>query len=145
AISSSAFSSDGAYCIDSKTALWITSTYYRSDLPKWVQDFNDSKRAEKYLSQQWKDSNGNALRKTTPRPGKEGGFYELVGSSPLANDYEFEFARELINGEKLGAGPATDLLVIGLSANDLLGHEGGHDSPQVESMALATAPHLAGL
>src|SRR5439155_6644556 len=35
---------------------------------------------------------------TTPRPGKEGGFYELVGSSPLANDYEFEFARELING-----------------------------------------------
>src|SRR5204863_178460 len=144
AIFSAAFSGDGAYWIDSKTGLWITSTYYRSDLPKWVQDFNDSKRAEKYLSQQWKDSNGNALRKTTPRPGKEGGFYELVGSSPLANDYEFEFARELINGEKLGAGPATDLLVIGLSANDLLGHEVGPDSPQVEAMTLATDHQLAG-
>src|SRR6266480_720095 len=95
----------GAYWIDSKTGVWITSTYYRSDLPKWVQDFNDSKRAEKYLSQQWKDGNGNALRKTTPRPGKEAGFYELVGSTPFANDYEFEFARELINREKLGAGP----------------------------------------
>src|SRR5947208_3352001 len=144
AIFSAAFSGDGAYWIDSKTGLWITSTYYRSDLPKWVQDFNDSKRAEKYLSQQWKDSNGNALRKTTPRPGKEGGFYELVGSSPLANDYEFEFACELINGEKLGAGPATDLLVIGLSANDLLGHDVGPDSPQVEAMTLATDHQLAG-
>ncbi len=119
AIFSAAFSGDGAYWIDSKTGLWITSTYYRSDLPKW-------------------------LRKTTPRPGKEGGFYELVGSSPLANDYEFEFARELINGEKLGAGPATDLLVIGLSANDLLGHEVGPDSPQVEAMTLATDHQLAG-
>src|SRR5438270_5242038 len=143
AIFSVGFSGDRSYWTDSKTGVWITSTYYRSDLPKWVQDFNDGKRAEKYLSQQWKDSNGNALRKTTPRPGKEGGFYELVGSSPLANDYEFEFARELINGEKLGAGPATDLLVIGLSANDLLGHEVGPDSPQVEAMTLATDQQLA--
>src|SRR5207302_7674539 len=67
AIFSVGFSGDGAYWTDSKTGVWITSTYYRSDLPKWVQDFNDSKRPEKYLSQQWKDSNGNALRKTTPR------------------------------------------------------------------------------
>src|SRR5204862_2729925 len=49
-----------------------------------------------------------------------------------------------INGEKLGAGPATDLLVIGLSANDLLGHEVGPDSPQVEAMTLATDHQLAG-
>src|SRR5438876_7799752 len=138
AIFSAGFSGDGAYWADSKAGVWITSTYYRSDLPKWVQDFNDSKRPEKYLSQQWKDS------KTTPRPGKEAGFYELTGSTPLANDYEFEFARELINREKLGDGRATDLLVIGLSANDLLGHEVGPDSPQVEAMMLATDHQLAG-
>src|SRR5437870_12491803 len=47
AIFSAAFSGDGAYWIDSKTGPWITSPYYRSDLPKWVQDFHDSKRAEK--------------------------------------------------------------------------------------------------
>src|SRR5437899_3050536 len=136
AIFSVGFSGDGAYWTDSKTGVWITSTYYRSDLPKWVQDFNDSKRPEKYLSQQWKDS--NALRKTTPRPGKEAGFYELTGSTPLANDYEFEFARELINREKLGDGRATDLLVIGLSANDILGHVVGPDSPQLEAMVLTS-------
>src|SRR5437762_5013951 len=41
---------DGAYWIDDKSGRWITSTYYRSELPKWISDFNDSKRAEKYLN-----------------------------------------------------------------------------------------------
>jgi predicted AlkP superfamily pyrophosphatase or phosphodiesterase len=143
AVLSTGFSGDGAYWIDQKTGLWITSTYYRSELPKWAQEFNDSKRAEKYLNQQWKDSNGNALRTTTPPPGKEAGFGELVGSTPFANDYEFDFARQLISNEKLGDGPATDLLVIGLSGNDILGHEVGPDSPQMEAMTLATDRQLA--
>ena len=107
---------------------WITSTYYRNELPKWAQDFNDNKRAEKYLNQEWKDGNGNVLRTTKPVEGKGSNFYDLVGSTPLANDYEFEFARELITYEKLGNGPATDLLIISLSANDILGHKVGPDS-----------------
>jgi hypothetical protein len=47
-----------------------------------------------------------------------------------------EFAKELVVYEKLGAGSATDLLVISLSANDILGHQVGPDSPQMRSMAL---------
>ena len=117
------FAADGAYWIDRVTGAWITSTYYRNELPKWAQDFNSNKRAEKYLNQEWKDSNGNVLRTTKPVEGKAGNFYDLVGSTPLANDYEFEFARELITYEKLGNGPATDLLILSLSANDILGHK----------------------
>ena len=52
-----------------KTGAWITSTYYRNELPKWVQDFNDGKRAEKYLNLEWKDANGKVLR-TTKIPGR---------------------------------------------------------------------------
>lgn len=137
------FSADGAYWIDRTTGTWITSTYYRSELPKWAQDFNASKRTEKYLNQEWKDSNGNVLRTTKPTEGKAGSFYELVGSTPLANDYEFEFARELITYEKLGNGPATDLLIISLSANDILGHKAGPDSAEMQAMALATDRQLA--
>ena len=62
------------------------------------------------------------------RTGKASNFYDLVGSTPFANDYEFEFARELITYEKLGNGPATDLLIVSLSANDILGHKVGPDS-----------------
>ena len=138
------FSADGAYWIDRATGAWITSTYYRTELPKWVQDFNNNKRGDKYLNQEWKDSNGNVLRTTKPAEGKAGNFYDLVGSTPLANDYEFEFARELITYEKLGSGPATDLLIVSLSANDILGHKVGPDSAEMQAMAMAMDRQLAG-
>src|SRR5205085_2810973 len=55
AVLSAGFAADGAYWPDRKTGAWITSTYYRSDLPKWVADFNAKKPAEKYLNREWKD------------------------------------------------------------------------------------------
>ena len=141
------FSGDGAYWIDPKTGNWITSTYYRPDLPEWVRNFNGSHRAQKYWGREWKDSEGNSLGSTAPRNAKDGspaGFYEVVGSTPFANDYQFEFAKELVVYEKLGSGPATDLLVISLSANDILGHQAGPDSPQMRGMALELDRSLAG-
>jgi len=144
AVLSTGFAGNGAYWIDQKTGAWITSTYYRSELPQWAHDFNESKRSEKYLNQEWKDSNGNLLRTTKPAEGKPGSFYELIGSTPYANDYEFEFARELITYEKLGNGPATDLLIVSLSANDILGHKVGPDAAEMHAMALATDRQLAG-
>ncbi len=142
------FSGDAAYWIDPKSGDWITSTYYRPDLPEWVRNFNGSHRAEKFLNREWrdKDSDGTVLGSTAPRNGKDGapaGFYEVVGSTPFANDYQLEFAKELVLYEKLGAGPATDLLVISLSANDILGHQVGPDSPQMRSMALELDRSLA--
>ena len=146
------FSGDAAYWIDQKTGDWITSTYYRADLPEWVRNFNGTRpserRAEKYLNRQWKDREGNTLGSTAPRTGKNkddepAGFYQVVGSTPFANDYQLEFAKELVLYEKLGAGAATDLLVISLSANDILGHQVGPDSPQMRGMALELDRSLA--
>jgi arylsulfatase A-like enzyme len=140
------FAADGAYWIEPKSGAWITSNYYRSDLPKWVQDFNSSKRAAKYWGREWKEANGNVLRSTahhTRKDGSEAGFYEVVGSTPFANEYELEFAKELVMYENLGAGPATDLLAVSLSPNDILGHQVGPDSPEMAAMALALDRELA--
>ncbi|MGA7561028.1 MAG: alkaline phosphatase family protein [Terriglobales bacterium] len=142
------FSGDGAYWIDPKSGDWITSTYYRPELPEWVRNFNNGHRAEKYWNREWrdKDSDGKVLGSTAPRNGKDGtpaSFYEVVGSTPFANDYQMEFAKELVLYEKLGTGSATDLLVISLSANDILGHRVGPDSPQMRSMALELDRTLA--
>src|SRR5271156_4136839 len=144
------FAGDAAYWIDPKSGDWITSTYYRPDLPEWVRNFNGTRpserRAEKYWNREWKDSEGNVLGSTTPRDGKDGSpasFYQVVGSTPFANDYQLEFAKELVLYEMLGAGAATDLLVISLSANDILGHQVGPDSPQMRSMALELDRSLA--
>ena len=101
---------------------------------------------DKFWNREWKDGNGNVLGTTAPRNGKDGkaaGFYEVVGSTPFANEYEFAFAKELVLYEKLGAGPDTDLLTISLSANDILGHQVGPDSPQMHSMALELDRQLA--
>jgi len=134
------FAADAAYWIDPKSGTWITSTYYRRDLPKWAQDFNTANRAAKYWDREWKNTNGDVLRSTAHRKSKDGsdaGFYEVVGSTPFANEYELEFAKELVVYENLGAGQATDLLSISLSPNDILGHQVGPDSPEMAAMALA--------
>src|SRR5271170_3940383 len=133
------FAGDGAYWIDGQSGDWITSTYYRPNLPEWVRNFNGGHRTDKFWNREWKDSDGSTLGSTAPRKSKDGtpaGFYEVVGPTPFANDYQLEFSKELVLYEKLGAGPATDMLVISLSANDILGHQVGPDSPQMRSMAL---------
>ena len=138
AILPAGFAANGAYWIEPKSGSWITSTYYRDDLPKWVQDFN-STRPAKYWDREWKDSQGTVLASTAHRKAKDGseaGFYEVVGSTAFANEYELEFARELMVYENVGRGPATDFLSISLSANDILGHAVGPDSPEMAQMAL---------
>ena len=140
------YSADGAYWIDAQSGDWVTSSYYRTEVPEWVRNFNGSHRAEKYLKREWKDIDGTILGSTAPRNGKDGlpaGFYEIVGSTPFANDYQVEFAKELVLYEKLGAGTATDLLLVSLSANDILGHQVGPDSPQMRSMAVELDRSLA--
>lgn len=132
------FSADAAYWIEPKSGSWVTSTYYRDDLPQWAQDFNSTEPV-KYWDREWKDSAGNVLRSTAHRKGKDGsdaGFYEVIGSTTFANEYEFEFAKQLMRNENVGRGPATDLLSISLSANDILGHQVGPDSPEMHQMAL---------
>src|SRR6516165_1082203 len=140
AILTTGFSANAAFWIDHTSGAWVTSTYYMQAAPHWVTAFNDPNRAKKYLNLDWKDNSGELMGSTAPRDGTDGkpvDYYDLVGATPYANDYEFEFARELIEQEKLGQGTATDLLVISLSANDILGHQVGPDSPQMHAMALA--------
>jgi predicted AlkP superfamily pyrophosphatase or phosphodiesterase len=139
------FAGDAAYWIDPKAGAWITSTFYRDSLPSWVQNFNSSRPA-KYWDREWKDSQGKVLASTAHRKAKDGseaGFYEVIGSTSFANEYEFEFAKELMVYENIGRGPATDLLSISLSANDILGHRVGPDSPEMQQMALDLDAEMA--
>jgi predicted AlkP superfamily pyrophosphatase or phosphodiesterase len=139
------FAADAAYWIEPKSGAWVTSTYYRNDLPNWVQNFN-STRPAKYWDREWKDSQGTVLRSTAHRKGKDGSeasFYEVVGSTAFANEYELAFAKELVLYENIGRGPATDLLAVSLSSNDILGHQVGPDTPEMRQMALDLDQQLA--
>ena len=92
-------------------------------LPPWARAFNASGRAEEAA----REAN---VEGTTQ-------FFELVGRTPAANSYELDFAKALIDGEKLGQRGVTDLVVVSLSANDIQGHQFGPDSESEEQMILS--------
>lgn len=138
------FSADAAYWIDHGTGAWLTSTYYAKQAPDWVLKFNNERRGEKYLNIDWKDASGKVLRTTSlQQNGKKVDFYDAVGATPFAADYTFEFVRELMDNEKLGSGPNTDLLVVSLSNHDILQHKVGPDSDQEKAMMLAIDRQLS--
>ena len=114
AILPSGATANAAYWIDPASGHFVTSTFYRSELPEWASAFNTGGRPEQAL----KEASASAADK----------FYDEVGRTPAANAYELDFARALIKGEQLGKQATTDMLTISLSANDILGHEVGPDS-----------------
>jgi predicted AlkP superfamily pyrophosphatase or phosphodiesterase len=120
AILPAGYSANGAYWIDPVSGSFITSSYYMDALPDWATTFNSGDR----IAQAQQEA---GVPGTQP-------FYEAVGSTPAANAYELDFARALITGEQLGSHPVTDLLVVSLSANDVVGHQFGPDSPQSRQM-----------
>jgi predicted AlkP superfamily pyrophosphatase or phosphodiesterase len=133
-----------AFWIDKLKGNWVTSTYYMKELPGWVQAFNKAGHADKYWNRSWKLEE-KELRNTN-KPAEitdKENFYEIVGATPFANDYEFEFARELIEQEKLGQGDTTDFLAISLSANDILGHKVGPNSDESRTMVAELDRQLA--
>ena len=113
---------NGAFWIDQATGRFVTSTYYMKELPGWATAFNRGPR----IAQAVKES---GLDETTQ-------FYSLVGRTPAANSYELDFAKTLIENEKLGQGKVTDVISVSLSANDILGHQLGPDSDAQHEMLL---------
>jgi arylsulfatase A-like enzyme len=91
-------------------------------LPDWANKFNKGPR----IAQAIKEA---GLEETTQ-------FYNLVGHTPAANSYELDFARALIDNEKLGQNDVTDVLTVSLSANDIEGHAFGPDSEYERAMVV---------
>lgn len=128
AILPSGQAANAAYWIDPISGQFTTSTYYMQHLPGWATAFNQSGR----IAQAEKEAD---VEGTTQ-------FFELVGHTPAANSYELDFAKALIEGEKLGQNGVTDLLVVSLSPNDIQGHQFGPDSEFEEQMILSLDQQL---
>jgi predicted AlkP superfamily pyrophosphatase or phosphodiesterase len=149
---------DGAYWFDPKTGRFITSTYYRNELPGWVEKFNQQNLPEKYLSRVWTtlypineyvESGPDDTNYETTIGGKERPVfpydlktlrkpndYGLLVSTPFGNDFLTEMAKAAIDGEKLGADEITDFLTISFSSTDALGHGMGPNAVEIEDMYL---------
>ncbi|HEY1913499.1 MAG TPA: alkaline phosphatase family protein [Vicinamibacterales bacterium] len=123
AILPSGQSANAAYWLEPSSGQFTTSTYYMEHLPEWARAFNAGPRRQQAAH--------DALADGTDQ------FFEQVGHMPAANSYQLDFARALIQNEKLGQSGVTDEVTISLSANDIEGHTFGPDSPQEQRMVLS--------
>jgi predicted AlkP superfamily pyrophosphatase or phosphodiesterase len=127
---------DAAYWFDTASGQFVSSTYYFSDLPAWVKQFNDRKIADSYASKPWPGLTGAATPRVLPAaPGAE--LYGAVFGSPFGNDLLARFAEQALDAESLGQRDgAVDVLSVSFSSNDSVGHAFGPDSPEVRAVSI---------
>jgi predicted AlkP superfamily pyrophosphatase or phosphodiesterase len=129
---------DGAYWWDQKSGNFVTSSYYVSQPPAWLQTFNDRKTPATFAGKTW--SLLSAPSTVMSRLPAEAGapLDSAVYSSPFGNELLADFATTVLQQERLGQRAATDLLSVSFSSNDAVGHTFGPDSPQVHDIAVRT-------
>lgn len=145
AVLSTGHTGSGAYWYNTGTGTFVTSRYYREQLPDWVTAFNQKRGGASYYGKEWK-AGGKVLGRLGPFDGKpDGRFFGELRYSPFGNDLVVDLARELVAQEKLGADSVTDFLFVGLSANDYVGHRWGPYSDESAEMTRRTDAQLAAL
>jgi predicted AlkP superfamily pyrophosphatase or phosphodiesterase len=134
--------------------VWITSTFYRNDLPQWVNDFNNSDIIKSYLKvwdtykpietyiESGSDLNdferGFNGKETATFPydlaalKDENGGYDVLKATAYGNSLTTDFAIAAIKGEALGQDSDTDVLTVSFSSTDYVGHNFGVNSKEVE-------------
>ncbi|WP_294676143.1 alkaline phosphatase family protein [uncultured Fluviicola sp.] len=159
--------SDGSYWYDYATGNFITSTFYKKELPAWVDQFNDQKLVSKYINEPWKllkDSSSYTYIKqdNSPYEGLVGGKtspvfpydfskaapidqYNLFTITPAANTFLTDFAINALSKEQLGKHATTDFLAISYSTPDIAGHAFGPYSLEMEDMYFRLDQELARL
>lgn len=143
-------SANGAYWYDGKTGNWITSSYYRTELPQWVIDYNTQKHPDTLYKLGWKtlypistylSSTADEQPYESPALGPKfpydlsafiGKDYSKILSTPQGNTLTFEFAKKALVAESLGKDAITDLLAISFSSPDYIGHAYGPNSVEAE-------------
>jgi predicted AlkP superfamily pyrophosphatase or phosphodiesterase len=158
---------NSVYWYDDKTGNFISSSYYVSSLPKWVDDFNKRKFADLYLSKTWEMSLPESNYKINPSdesPYEKDNFnegktsfphsfnkldmnerYEKLTATPSGDQLVVDFAKTALISEKLGAENVTDFLTIGFSSPDIIGHDYGTFSYEIMDTYIKLDEQIADL
>ena len=138
--------------------VWVTSSYYMNELPKWVNKFNKSNAADNYKKtwntlydiSSYTESGTDNNDFETGFEGEEAPIFphkldfvwdknsgfDIIKSSPFGNSLTADFALAAIEGEDLGKDDITDFLAVSFSSTDYVGHNFGVNSIEVEDTYL---------
>ena len=157
-------SATAAYWFDGATGNWITSDYYMTALPTWMNNFNNKKLPQQYLSKGWNtmlpiseytESTADSTKYEGKFSAVNGGVtlseksptfphdfmklnpvgFEFVKRSPWGNVITTDVAIAAIEGDTLGA-ITSDFLCISYSSPDYVGHQFGTNAIETEDIYL---------
>ena len=156
-----------AFWFSKSSGEFVTSTYYYDDYPAWVKQWNASKPADAFKGKSWEllndistyvhgqmddrpyEADLKPLGRTFPHPlgGDTKYFYLLLTLTPVGDTLTLEFAKALVENEKLGQNnnSAPDYLQISFSSTDYIGHLFGPSSLETEDNILRLDRTLADL
>jgi len=118
--------SDLSLWMDFNEYKWVTSTYYKKEIPAWAQAENEViKKA-------------GLLKKGTTEA-------QRAIITPYGAELTRVMAEAALKNEKLGKNGKTDILAISFSAHDMAGHSFGANSPELKAMTLAEDKEIAKL
>ncbi|PRX53646.1 alkaline phosphatase PafA [Flagellimonas meridianipacifica] len=159
AVLSGGHMTNAAYWFDGgEVGKWITSSYYMSQLPQWVSDFNSSDAIKKY-KKEWntlKDIGSyvesgpdNNVYETpfeneaspifphnTPSLLSKEKDFDVLKYTPYGNNITTDFALEVLEKESLGVDSTTDFLAISFSSTDYVGQKFGLNSKEIQDTYL---------
>ena len=158
---------NGAYWFEGgNDGKFITSSFYMDHLPKWVEEFNASGKADNYLSTPWntlypletytrsisdnnefeglfKGETSPTFPHNIPKLRNRNGNFSILKGIPEGNTFTIDFAKAAILGENLGRSNNTDFLAISFSSTDYIGHQYGPASLEIEDTYLKLDKDLA--
>lgn len=142
----------GAFWLDSKSGNFITSTYYMTNLPAWVNDFNERKLPRSFDGKVWDRLYDVKEYMFADAEKGEGKLHKETNSifphtitltstnvdtilgTPFGDEVVTQFALAAFEGEKLGQGETTDMLCVSYSACDGVGHNFGPYSHEIQDL-----------
>ncbi|MBK9458480.1 MAG: alkaline phosphatase family protein [Sphingobacteriales bacterium] len=160
---------NAAYWFDGTTGNFVSSTYYMTELPKWMQLFNEQKLPQKYLSKPWETIQPLSIYQKYCAPDDnryEGLFsgekrsvfphnlpaitdelktFDVLRVTPWGNTITKDIALAALENEKLGKGDVTIILTISFSSPDYIGHQFGPQSVEVMDNYLRLDKDIADL
>ncbi|NGP87660.1 alkaline phosphatase PafA [Fodinibius halophilus] len=157
---------DAAYWYDDTNGYFVSSSWYMSELPTWLKEFNEHGLARELSNKTWNtllpieqytESNpddtpyeGTSGDEEKPVfPHKLGDYsedeYWAVKGSPFGNTLVKELAKEAVQHEELGSDKITDFLAVSFSSTDYVGHQYGPHSIELQDTYLRLDRDLADL
>jgi predicted AlkP superfamily pyrophosphatase or phosphodiesterase len=142
-----------AFWFSKKSGEFVTSNYYYNRYPDWVRKWNARRRHLAYADKSWEllhprskylfggaddrdyETDFPGFGRTFPHPyggGEDKYFTTRLTLSPAGDELTLDFAKALLDAERLGQDEVPDYLAISFSSTDYVGHIFGASSLETE-------------